>query len=72
MDGGSYSAWLLPGFIDGVSRLAGIDVYGVEGFYIARLMGFSPTTQVYTALETTVANLCWVPPLVGWLKGESN
>ncbi|MEM2145427.1 MAG: DUF87 domain-containing protein [Candidatus Jordarchaeaceae archaeon] len=31
-------------------------------------MGFSPTTQVYTASETIVANLCWVPPLVGWLR----
>jgi len=113
-----------PWFIDWGSRLFGINVYGVEGFYIpyfyalsdqiganisgfiylyrkegsllkaisqyirhpvmltslliilivpiglliARLIGFSPTTQVYTALETIVANLCWLPPLVGWLK----
>ena len=124
---GKFFGMIVPWIIDGVSRLAGIDVYGVEGFYIpyfyalsdqiganisgllflwrqegswlkafrrylhhpvmltslaiifivpaglliARLMGFSPTTQIYTALETTVANLCWVPPLVGWLKGES-
>ena len=33
----------------------------------ARVAGFSPTTQVFTALETIVANLFWVPPLVGWL-----
>jgi len=37
------------------------------GLLVARLIGFSPTTQIYTALETIAANLCWVPPLVGWL-----
>jgi hypothetical protein len=113
-----------PWVIDWGSRLLGVDVYGVEGFYIpyfyalsdqmganvsgllflkrkerswskaigqyfqhpvmlasliiiftvpiglliARIAGFSPTTQTYTALETIVANLCWVPPFVGWLK----
>jgi hypothetical protein len=113
-----------PWFIDWGSRLLGVDVYGVEGFYIpyfyglsdqiganisglmflrrkegswqtaigqyvrhpvmlaslliillvpaglllARMYGFSPTTQTYTALETIAANLCWVPPLVGWLE----
>lgn len=112
-----------PWLIDGASRLGGVDVYDVPGFYIpyfyaladqlggnlssllylrraegawapalhryirhpvmqaslavlllaplgllgARLAGFSPNTQVFTALETIVANLCWVPPLVGWL-----
>jgi hypothetical protein len=114
----------LPWFIDLGSRILGINVYGVEGFYIpyfyalsdqiganisgliffrkkerswlnaikqyikhpvmlasllviliapigllvARLYGFSPATQTYTALETIAANLCWVPPLVGWLR----
>jgi hypothetical protein len=114
----------VPWVIDWISRAAGVDVYGVGGFYIpyfyalsdqiganisglvylyrkernlrkalgmyfrspvmvasllvitlvplglfaARLLGFSPTTQIYTALETIVANLCWVPPLVGWLR----
>jgi hypothetical protein len=114
----------VPWLIDLGSRLLGVDVYGVEGFYIpyfyalsdqiganvsgliylrrkeeswsktiksylhhpvmlaslfiifivplglliARLLGFSPTTQTLTALETIVANLCWVPPLIGWLK----
>jgi ABC-type phosphate transport system permease subunit len=112
-----------PWIIDAMSRLAGVDVYGVKSFYIpffyamsdqigasvsgflflrsrsastgeamrsylrhpvmvaglavilavpvglvaARLLGFSPSTQVLTAIETIVANLCWVPPLVGWL-----
>lgn len=116
-----------PWIIDWVSRFFGVDVYGVEGFYIpyfyalsdqiganisglvflhreegiwrktiihyihnpvmvaslsiilivpigllsARLLGFSPTTQIYTALETIAANLCWIPPLVGWLKERS-
>ncbi len=39
---------------------------------VTRLMGFSPTAQVYTALETIPINLCWLPPLVGWLKGKLN
>jgi hypothetical protein len=112
-----------PWPIDAVSRFAGVDVYGVEGFYLpylyalsdqvgasvsgllflkgqrgtwraalagylrqpamaaslliivvvplgliaARASGFSPGTQVLTALETIVANLCWVPPLIGSL-----
>lgn len=117
----------VPWVVDFGSRLAGVDVYGIEGFYIpyfyalsdqiggnvagflflkrqenglgralrayvrssvmmagltvvtlvplgllsARLLGFSPTTQVQTALETIVANLCWVPPLIGWLAERS-
>ena len=35
---------------------------------VVRLAGFSPTTQLRTALETIAANLCWVPPLVGWVR----
>ncbi len=114
----------IPWLIDLGSRIMGINVYGIEGFYIpyfyalsdqiganisgliflrkkegswlvaikqytrhpvmlaslmvilivpfgllaARAGGFSPTTQTYTALETIAANLCWVPPLVGWLS----
>lgn len=38
------------------------------GLGVGRLMGFSPTTQLRTALETIAANLCWVPPLVGWVR----
>lgn len=38
------------------------------GLGVGRLMGFSPTTQLRTALETIAANLCWVPPLMGWLR----
>ena len=112
-----------PWIVDWGSRLAGVDVYGIEGFYIpyfyalsdqmganvsgfiflhrkegaltgtlkryftdpvmvaslavilivplglflARVSGFSPTTQTFTALETIAANLCWVPPLIGWM-----
>ena len=110
-----------PWIVDWGSRALGVDVYGVQGFYIpffysmsdqvganvsgllflrretgswtgafgryfrhpvllaslavvllvpmglllARMGGFSPTTQTYTALEAIAANLCWVPPLVG-------
>lgn len=38
------------------------------GLSLVRLAGFSPTTQLRTALETIAANLCWVPPLVGWVR----
>jgi hypothetical protein len=114
----------VPWWIDWVSRIAGVDVYGVGGFYIpyfygmsdqigaslsgllylrkhhggwragfanyirhpvmisglvlilavpaglllARLLGFSPTTQVLTSLETIASNLCWIPPVVGWIS----
>lgn len=120
---GKVLGMVFPWIIDAISRMAGIDVYGVGGFYIpylyamsdqmgasisgflyihreekswgralkgyfhhpvmlaslsviiivpvgllsARLLGFSPTTQVYTAIETIAANLCWVPPLAGWI-----
>ena len=37
------------------------------GLLLARLLGFSPSNQVLTALETIASNLCWVPPAVGWL-----
>lgn len=40
------------------------------GLVVARLLGFSPRTQTYTALEAVAANLCWVPPFVGWLGGR--
>jgi hypothetical protein len=38
------------------------------GLLGARILGLSPTTQTFTALETIAANLCWVPPLVGWIN----
>lgn len=121
---GKLAGMAVPWIIDAGSRAAGIDVYGVSGFFIpffyamsdqigagiagflflrratptlgdaarawfrnpvmlsglavillvpaallaARLLGFSPSTQVLTALETIAANLCWVPPLAGWLS----
>jgi len=123
---GKFLGMTAPWLIDWGSRLLGVDVYGVEGFYIpyfyalsdqigasvsgliflykkektwlktigeyirhpvmltslmiilivplglvaARLLGFSPTTQTYTAFETIAANLCWLPPFVGWLRGR--
>ena len=119
---GKLLAMAFPWVIDWGSRMAGIEVYGVAGFYIpffyamsdqiggnvsgllflrrradswgsalaaylrhpvmltglviifavpaglllARVLGFSPTTQVLTAVETILANLCWLPPAVGW------
>jgi hypothetical protein len=41
------------------------------GLVGTRLHGFSPTTQVHTAIETIAANLCWLPPLIGWLRERS-
>ena len=120
---GKFFGMIVPWIIDWGSRIAGINVYGIEGFYIpylyamsdqiganisgfiflrrktgsffkatkayfhqpvmlasllvifavpiglliARFMGFSPRTQILTAAETIVANLCWLPPFVGWL-----
>jgi hypothetical protein len=120
---GKFFGMIVPWIIDWGSRILGVNVYGVEGFYIpyfyamsdqiganvsglifirrktgsfsralltyfrqpvmltslviifvvpagllsARLMGFSPKTQILTALETIVANLCWLPPFLGWL-----
>ncbi len=120
---GKFIGMTIPWWVDLVSRLAGVDIYGVEGFYIAyfyamsdqiganlsgfiyfvrkedslrkgvikylknpvmltsllvilivpiglltaRILGFSPTTNLLVALETIAANLCWLPPLVGYL-----
>ncbi|MEW5923721.1 MAG: hypothetical protein AB1746_07020 [Candidatus Zixiibacteriota bacterium] len=123
---GKFLGMIFPWIIDWGSRLAGVDVYAVESFYIpffyamsdqiganisgliylrrkedswgntgkvyfrhpvmitslavilivpfgllaVRLLGFSPTSQKYTALETIAANLCWLPVVVGWLAGK--
>jgi hypothetical protein len=40
------------------------------GLLVVRLLGFSPTNQILTALEVMAANLCWVPPVVGWFVGD--
>jgi len=37
------------------------------GLLTVRLIGFSPDRNVLVALETIAANLCWLPPLVGFL-----
>lgn len=119
---GKVAGMVFPWVVDAGSRLAGVDVYGVEAFYIpwlyamsdqmganvagflylrrkegsaraaaaayarnpvmitsliivliapaglliGRLAGFSPETQILTAVETILGNLCWLPPLVGW------
>jgi hypothetical protein len=123
---GKFLGMTVPWWIDWISRASGVDVYGVQGFFIpyfygmsdqigaalsgllylrrqggswrvafasyirhpvmitglililvipfglfaARILGFSPTTQVLTALETIASNLCWIPPVVGWLFEE--
>ena len=33
-----------------------------------RSSGFRPTTYTRIAMETLLANLCWLPPLVAWLS----
>jgi len=121
---GKFLGMTAPWIIDGASRAGGVEVHGVEGFYIpffyamadqigasaagfvflrrrseslleafrsylghpvmlsgivvillvpgallaARILGFSPSSQLRAAIETIAANLCWVPPLVGWLS----
>ena len=120
---GKLAGMAFPWVVDWGSRLAGVDVNGLGGFYIpflyamsdqiganisglafykrrerrwsgawrsyvrqpvmvaslavilavplgllgARLLCFRPSTQVRTAFETIAANICWLPPLVGWL-----
>ena len=41
------------------------------GLLMVRVLGFSPITQKLTAFETIAANLCWLPPVVGWLRERS-
>jgi hypothetical protein len=41
------------------------------GLLLVRVFGFSPTTQKLTAVETIAANLCWLPPVIGWLSERS-
>lgn len=121
---GKLFGMFFPWLVDGISRKLGIDVYGLQGFYIpffyamsdqiggnisgflflrrnsqswkdairsyfshpvmlsglviifvvpiglaiARILGFSPSTQILTAVETIIANLCWIPPLIGWIS----
>lgn len=121
---GKFLGMTFPWIIDFVSRISGINIYGIQGFYIPyfyalsdqiganisgmiflrkktgnwkktinlyiqnpvmvssfiiilivpfgllfiRFLGFSPSTQVFTALETIAAIFFWVPPLVGWLR----
>ena len=36
------------------------------GLFVVRALGFSPRTQIMTAVETIAGNLCWLPPLIGW------
>ncbi len=120
---GKLAGMTVPWWVDLISRIAGVDVYSWEGFYIpylyamsdqiganvagfiylyrhegnlrqtvkryagnpvmisslaiilivpaglltARLLSFSPTTNLLTAVETVAANLCWLPPLTGLL-----
>lgn len=43
-----------------------IVLVSLVGLLIGRAAGFSPETQVLTAIETIAGNLCWLPPLIGW------
>src|SRR3546814_793422 len=119
---GKVAGMVFPWIVDAGSRVAGVDVYSPEAFYIpwlyamsdqmganvagflhlgrkqgaatravaryllhpvmltslgivlvaplglltARAAGFSPETQILTAVETILANLCWLPPVMGW------
>jgi hypothetical protein len=66
---GSYPKALLSYFRQPVMLTSLIIIFAVPaGLLLARMFGFSPKTQVLTALETIVANLCWLPPFIGWLR----
>jgi hypothetical protein len=43
-------------------------IVAAVGLLLLRMAGFSPTTQILTAIETIVFNLGWIPPLVGSLS----
>jgi hypothetical protein len=36
--------------------------------FLGRSLDLSPPIQALTALENIVLNLCWVPPLAGWVS----
>ncbi len=60
--GKAFSAYIKhPVMISGLILILILPVILLAG----RILGFSPQTQVLTALETIVANLCWIPPLIG-------
>src|SRR3546814_4116527 len=42
----------------------GIVLVAPLGLLTARAAGFSPETQILTAVETILANLCWLPPVM--------
>jgi hypothetical protein len=52
-----------PVMLTGLAILVAVPL----GLFAARRAGFVPANQLLTALETIAANLCWLPPLVGWL-----
>jgi hypothetical protein len=69
---GSFSRALLAYFREPVMLASLAVIFLVPaGLLVARLLGFSPKTQILTALETIIANLCWLPPLIGWLAERS-
>jgi hypothetical protein len=55
-----------PVMITSVALIVAVPV----GIFLARSAGFAPETQLLTALEMVVANLCWLPPLVGLLTSR--
>lgn len=70
---GKFLGVTAPWIVDSLSRFLGVDVYGVEGFYIPYFyalsdqIGANISGLIFLAHETIVANLCWVPPMVGWM-----
>ncbi len=54
-------------YIKNPVMLAGLFILAIvpAGLLGVRLLGFKPDTQIYSAVETIAANLCWIPPLIG-------
>lgn len=44
----------------------------LAGLALARYSGFAPITQTRAAAETIAANLCWLPPLIGFWRERRN
>ncbi|MGB5983745.1 MAG: hypothetical protein WBG37_00455 [Desulfobacterales bacterium] len=57
-----------PAWVTGALVLVGAPL----ALLLLRLSGFQPLTYTRTAVETILVSLCWLPPLVAWLKVRSS
>jgi len=55
-----------PALATGLAILVGVPLLMLG----MRVLGFRPLTHTRTAVETILANLCWLPALAAWLKAR--